>query len=94
MIREVYDNDNAQEIFEVELERAIQVNEFQFFFPTLLTVDFTKFSTLKTGCKTIIIEPTALGEDTERWLYYGNRLYQSSVLTGLTSIFIGKKSTF
>ena len=31
-----------------------------------------------------------MGEDTERWLYYGNRLYQSSVLTGLTSIFIGK----
>ena len=27
VIREVYDNDNAQEIFEVELEKAIQVNK-------------------------------------------------------------------
>ena len=34
MIREVYDNDNAQEIFEVELERAIQVNESKIFTDT------------------------------------------------------------
>merc|ERR1712223_590391 len=65
VIREVYDSDNAQEIFELELEKALQ-----------------------TGCKTIIIEPTALGEDTERWLSYGYYLYSSSLLTGLSSVFI------
>ena len=44
----------------------------------------------QTGCKTIIIEPTALGEDTERWLSYGYYLYSSSLLTGFSSVFIGK----
>jgi len=66
VIREVYDSDNAQEIFEMELERAIQ-----------------------SGCKTIIIEPTQLGEDTERWISYGNYLRRSAVVAGMASIMVG-----
>ena len=66
VIREIYDSENAQEIFEIELERAIQ-----------------------SGCKTIIIEPTQLGEDTERWISYGNCLRRSAIVAGMASIAAG-----
>jgi len=66
VIREIYDSENAQEIFEIELERAIQ-----------------------SGCKTIIIEPTELGEDTENWITYGNYLNRSAIVTGAFAVFSG-----
>jgi len=66
VIREIYDSENAQEIFEIELERAIQ-----------------------SGCQTIIIEPTELGEETENWIAYGNYLHRSAIGTGVFAVFSG-----
>ena len=43
----------------------------------------------QSGCKTIIIEPTQLGEDTERWISYGNYLRRSAVVAGMASIMVG-----
>ncbi len=71
MIREVYDNDNAQEIFQLELERAVQ-----------------------TGCATIIIEPSDLGEETERWISTGFYLHKTSILFGIGSLAAGKNGLF
>ena len=87
VIREVYDSDNAQEIFEMELERAIQVKpkEKSTFYYTRLNCNFS----FQSGCKTIIIEPTQLGEDTERWISYGNYLRRGAILAGMASIAVG-----
>ena len=85
VIREVYDSDNAQEIFEMELERAIQVWQQNI----LYNLNFLKSFILQSGCKTIIIEPTQLGEDTERWISYGNYLRRSAVVAGMASIMVG-----
>ena len=85
VIREVYDSDNAQEIFEMELERAIQVWQQNI----LYNLNFLKRLIFQSGCKTIIIEPTQLGEDTERWISYGNYLRRSAVVAGMASIMVG-----
>lgn len=85
VIREVYDSDNAQEIFEMELERAIQVWQQNI----LYNLNFLKSFIFQSGCKTIIIEPTQLGEDTERWISYGNYLRRSAVVAGMASIMVG-----
>ena len=85
VIREVYDSDNAQEIFEMELERAIQVWQQNI----LSNLNFLNSYIFQSGCKTIIIEPTQLGEDTERWISYGNYLRRSAVVAGMASIMVG-----
>ena len=85
VIREVYDSDNAQEIFEMELERAIQVWQQNI----LYYLYFLNSYIFQSGCKTIIIEPTQLGEDTERWISYGNYLRRSAVVAGMASIMVG-----
>ena len=85
VIREVYDSDNAQEIFEMELERAIQVWQQNI----LYNLNYLKSFIFQSGCKTIIIEPTQLGEDTERWISYGNYLRRSAVVAGMASIMVG-----
>ena len=85
VIREVYDSDNAQEIFEMELERAIQVWQQNL----LCYLHFLNSYIFQSGCKTIIIEPTQLGEDTERWISYGNYLRRSAVVAGMASIMVG-----
>lgn len=40
------------------------------------------------GCPTIIIEPCRLGEETARWIYFGEYLTHYSILTGLGSLLV------
>ena len=112
VIREIYDSENAQEIFEIELETAIQVRipfwiESKYLSLTdvarssrrtmiiLVFYVYSRNSLIKSssifqsGCKTIIIEPTELGENTEKWISYGNYLYRSAVFTGISAYFVG-----
>ncbi|KAL0272121.1 UNVERIFIED_CONTAM: hypothetical protein PYX00_005212 [Menopon gallinae] len=63
LISEVYDNPNAYEIFEMELDRA-----------------------LEEGIDVIVIEPTRLGDETARWIAFGNYLHKTAVLAGMGSI--------
>lgn len=37
---------------------------------------------LESGCATIIIEPTKIGEETTRWIRVGNCLHKTCVITG------------
>lgn len=41
---------------------------------------------LEAGCKIIFIESKELGEETARWIYIGNFLEKSAIITGLASI--------
>ena len=41
---------------------------------------------LEAGCKIILIESKELGEETARWIYIGNFLEKSAIITGLASI--------
>lgn len=66
VIREVYDGDNAQDLFEIELEKALQA-----------------------GCKSIVIEPSALGDETARWIYVGNCLYNMTIISGMGAFLSG-----
>lgn len=38
------------------------------------------------GCSTIVIEPCRLGEETARWIFFGEYLNKYSIITGLGSI--------
>lgn len=69
VIREVYDSENAEEVFEMQLERALQA-----------------------GCRTIVIEPNRLGDETGRWIMVGNCLHKTAVLSGIGSLTAGRKS--
>ena len=62
-INEVYDNENAYEKFEMELERALEA-----------------------GVTVIVIEPSRLGDETARWIAFGNCLHKTAVLAGLGSV--------
>lgn len=66
IIHEIYENDNASEYFESELEQA-----------------------LETRIRTIIIEPSKLGDETARWITVGNCLHKTSVLCGLGCLMTG-----
>ncbi|KAI2808307.1 hypothetical protein RDWZM_005625 [Blomia tropicalis] len=61
IIREIFDG--AHELFENELEHALDIN-----------------------CETIVIEPCRLGEETARWIFVGDCLSRTSIITGLGSI--------
>ncbi|GIY06214.1 transmembrane protein 11-B, mitochondrial [Caerostris extrusa] len=63
IIKEIYDGENAHEVFEAELEKA-----------------------LERQCSYILIEPTKLGEETARWILFGNFLHKTAVLSGFGSI--------
>lgn len=45
---------------------------------------------LDAGCSVIVIEPTQLGEETARWIYVGNCLHKTAVLSGLSALVTGK----
>lgn len=64
VIRELFDG--ANELFENELERALEI-----------------------GCQTIIIEPCRLGEETARWIYVGDCISKTSIISGIGSILSG-----
>ena len=66
IIKEIYDNDNASEYFESELERALEAK-----------------------VKTIVIEPAKLGDETSRWIYVGNCLHKTAVLSGMGCLLVG-----
>ena len=66
MIHEVYEHENAQELFENELDIALDA-----------------------GIKTIIIEPSKLGDETSGWITIGNCLHKTSVLSGLGCLISG-----
>ena len=97
IIREVYDSDNAQELFEMELERALQVKFFlvvnsQTGVQYNLTIPlFTNqyFIIVQVGCRTIIIEPTKLGDETSRWISIGNLLHKVALMSGFGAFAIG-----
>ncbi|KAK9870496.1 hypothetical protein WA026_008053 [Henosepilachna vigintioctopunctata] len=40
-------------------------------------------------CSVIVIEPSQLGDETARWISFGNCLHKTAVISGLTSIVIG-----
>ncbi|KAF2358435.1 Transmembrane protein 11 [Trinorchestia longiramus] len=42
---------------------------------------------LEVGPNTIVIEPAALGDETARWIAFGNCLHKTSVLAGFGSLF-------
>ncbi|RWS22857.1 hypothetical protein B4U80_00135 [Leptotrombidium deliense] len=63
IIREIYNGVNAHELFETELEKALDA-----------------------ACETIVIEPQRLGEETARYLYVGDCLHKTVLVTGLASI--------
>ncbi|XP_064618489.1 transmembrane protein 11-B, mitochondrial-like [Lineus longissimus] len=44
---------------------------------------------LESKVKTIVIEPTKLGDETARWISVGNCLHKTAVLTGFGSLAIG-----
>lgn len=45
---------------------------------------------LEANCSIIVIEPTQLGEETARWIYVGNCLHKTAIVTGVASLFGGK----
>lgn len=67
VIREVYDSEYSQQLFSMELEKA-----------------------LESCCSIIVIEPNSLGEETARWITFGNYLHKTAVISGVTSIITGK----
>ena len=100
VIREVYDSDNAPEIFEMELERALQVSlRFRDIgvewpidqnYSTKIPRSHHLYLFEKVGCRTIVIEPTQLGEDTARWISIGDLFHKIALLSGCGSFAIGK----
>uniref|UniRef100_A0A182J857 Uncharacterized protein n=1 Tax=Anopheles atroparvus TaxID=41427 RepID=A0A182J857_ANOAO len=66
VIREVYEGENALEMFQADLNKAL--------------FDKVRF---------IIIEPTRLGEETERWIAVGNCLHKTALISGAASFAIG-----
>lgn len=44
---------------------------------------------LDIGCQTIVIEPCRLGEETARWIAFGDVLARTSIFTGLGSVVSG-----
>ncbi|XP_044750956.1 transmembrane protein 11-A, mitochondrial [Coccinella septempunctata] len=44
---------------------------------------------LHAKCSIIIIEPTPLGDETARWITFGNYIHKTAVLSGLASHLIG-----
>ncbi|XP_028131550.1 transmembrane protein 11-A, mitochondrial [Diabrotica virgifera virgifera] len=44
---------------------------------------------LESRCSIIVIEPTQLGDETARWISFGNYLHKTAVISGLTSIISG-----
>lgn len=44
---------------------------------------------LDAKCSIIVIEPTQLGDETARWIRFGNYLHKTAVVTGLGSIVSG-----
>ncbi|XP_050075687.1 transmembrane protein 11 homolog, mitochondrial isoform X1 [Anopheles maculipalpis] len=65
VIREVYEGENAHEMFQSDLNKAL--------------FDKVRF---------IVIEPTRLGEETERWIAVGNCLHKTSLVSSAASIAI------
>jgi hypothetical protein len=56
-------------------------------FNCILCIKFERL--FQSGCQTIIIEPTELGEETENWIAYGNYLHRSAIGTGVFAVFSG-----
>lgn len=44
---------------------------------------------LESCCSIIVIEPNPLGEETARWITFGNYLHKTAVISGVTSIISG-----
>ena len=63
---------------------------FQFPFMALLKFHIPFINLNKVGCRTIVIEPTQLGEDTARWITIGDLFHKTALLSGFGSFAIGK----
>lgn len=93
VIREVYDSDNSEDMFRMELERALQV--FSYFDKTcyhLHTPNGIFFILLKVGCRTIVIEPNGLALETRRWITTGEYIKAVSVATGCATFLAGTEN--
>lgn len=44
---------------------------------------------LESCCSIIVIEPNPLGEETDRWITFGNYLHKTAVISGVASIISG-----
>lgn len=44
---------------------------------------------LDSCCSYIVIEPSQLGDETARWISFGNYLHKTAVISGLASIISG-----
>ncbi|VEN57571.1 unnamed protein product [Callosobruchus maculatus] len=44
---------------------------------------------LESRCSIIVIEPSQLGDETARWITFGNYLHKTAVISGMTSIVSG-----
>nr|CAI5834342.1 unnamed protein product [Callosobruchus analis] len=44
---------------------------------------------LESRCSIIVIEPSQLGDETARWITFGNYLHKTAVISGITSIVLG-----
>ena len=47
------------------------------------------FIIVQVGCRTIIIEPTKLGDETSRWISIGNLLHKVALMSGFGAFAIG-----
>ncbi|XP_057651124.1 transmembrane protein 11, mitochondrial [Diorhabda carinulata] len=64
--------------------REVYDNEFS---PACFSMELEK--ALESCCSIIVIEPTQLGDETARWISFGNYLHKMAVITGFTSIISG-----
>lgn len=44
---------------------------------------------LDRGCKIIVIEPSRLGDETARWIAFGNCLHKTAIISGLSAVCTG-----
>lgn len=49
---------------------------------------------LDSKCCVIVIEPSQLGDETARWISFGNCLHKTAVITGVASLVSGKQLLF
>lgn len=46
---------------------------------------------LDSRCSYIVIEPSQLGDETARWISFGNYLHKTAVISGVASVISGTK---
>ncbi|CAH1183525.1 unnamed protein product [Phaedon cochleariae] len=76
--------DRALHSTNIALIREVYDSEYS---PHCFSMELEK--ALDSHCSYIVIEPTQLGDETARWISFGNYLHKTAVISGLTSIISG-----